>query len=624
MDPECSVFWIPAVTLATFENSCLDIGRALKLPGVDNDKSDIKTLIKSALSREDMGSWLLVVDNADNANLVAGESDGPSLGDYMPSSPKGSILFTTRNHAVPTRLGIRKNEIMHLSEMTEEEARNMLQNDLDETQLLHNESTKALLELLTYLPLAIKQASSFMAENGISTNRYLEHCVSSDKNQIKLLGEDFEDQGRYPDIANPIATTWLISFTQIAERDPLAARYLKFICFLAERDIPISLLPPANDGVDRDKAIGVLKAYAFVTEREDLLSLDIHRLVRLATRNWIKDEWTELSNHVIHRLSSVYPFPRHENRHVWLRYMPHAREVLGVHTSTAKMAEWQLLHNVAESYMMTGKYKQSEHMYRRAWELGRTHMGRENRMTLASINNLAIVLYSGGKYSEAEQLHRQTLKLRGKILGREHPDTLNSMNNLALVLDNQQKHIESEKMHRQTLDLRKRVLGGQHPKTLCSINGLALALNNQGRYKESEQLQRRALQGLKTVLGDNASFTLDSMNNLALVLDGQGKHDQAAQINQQTLLVRQEVLGKEHPRTLESIHNLAEVFRHRGNYPRAEELHRQALTLRERVLGRQHPKTIQSRRNLLHCLNYKCADGNSSTTTIVGINHAAN
>lgn len=613
MDAECSVFWIPAVTLATFENACFDIGRALALPGVDNDKFDIKTLIKSALSQDDMGSWLLVVDNADNANLVAGESDGPSLADYMPSSPKGSVLFTTRNHAVPTRLGIRKNEIMHLSEMTEEEARHMLQNDLDESQLLHDESTKALLELLTHLPLAIKQASSFMAENGISTKRYLEHCVSSDKNQIKLLGEDFEDQGRYPDIANPIATTWLISFTQIAERNPLAVRYLKFICFLAERDIPISLLPPANDEVDRDKAIGVLKAYAFVTEREDSLSLDIHRLVRLATRNWIKDEWTELSNSVIRHLSSVYPFPRHENRHVWLRYMPHAREVLSIHTSTAKMAEWQLLHNVAESYMMTGKYKQSEHMYRQAWELGRMHLGHEHRTTLASINNLAIVLYSGGKYSEAEQLHRQTLKLRRKILGREHPDTLNSMNNLALVLDNQQKHIESETMHRQTLDLRKRVLGGQHPKTLCSINGLALALNNQGRYKESEQLQRHALQGLKTVLGDHASFTLDSMNNLALALDRQGKYEQAEQLNQQTLLVRQEVLGREHPRTLESMHNLAEVFRHKGNYSRAEELHRRALTLRERVLGRQHPKTVQSRRNLLHCLEYSGAEGKSST-----------
>jgi hypothetical protein len=40
---------------------------------------------------------------------------------------------------------------------------------------------------------------------------------------IDLLNEEFEDDGRYYNIKNPVTTTWLISFQRIRHRDPLAA-----------------------------------------------------------------------------------------------------------------------------------------------------------------------------------------------------------------------------------------------------------------------------------------------------------------------------------------------------------------------------------------------------------------
>jgi Tetratricopeptide repeat len=36
-------------------------------------------------------------------------------------------------------------------------------------------------------------------------------------------------------------------------------------------------------------------------------------------------------------------------------------------------------------------------------------------------------------------MYRRTLELRGMVLGKEHPDTLASMNNLALVLRDQSR-----------------------------------------------------------------------------------------------------------------------------------------------------------------------------------------
>ena len=42
-----------------------------------------------------------------------------------------------------------------------------------------------------------------------------------------------------------------------------------------------------------------------------------------------------------------------------------------------------------------------------------------------------------GRHTEAEPLYRRALDGREKVLGAEHPDTLASLNNLAILLENQ-------------------------------------------------------------------------------------------------------------------------------------------------------------------------------------------
>ncbi|KAI1506280.1 hypothetical protein F5X99DRAFT_129304 [Biscogniauxia marginata] len=468
--PDCSVFWVPAVDATAFENAYRDIGRRLEVRGIDDDKADIKTLVKAALSHENTGSWLLIIDNADDLKLLF---TGTALSDYLPFSRKGSILLTTRTHEAAVRLDISQQNVIPIAEMSDVEATCLLRKGLKETQIRDMESTRHLLEFLANLPLAIKQASAYMATTGISTTRYLEHCQASDKAMVKLLSRDFKDLGRYEDIENPVATTWLISFNHLSRDYPLAARYLRFSCYLAEKDIPISLLPQGEDELEADEAIGILKGYAFIIERKESDSFDIHRLVRLAMRNWLqmRGKWQEQAANVLQHLNKEYPFPEHENREVWMRYLPHGQAVLGLReTSGDKEASIRLLFNIAQSYYILGKYNKAEQMHRQTLELRERVLGKEHPNTLISINNLAKVLRSQGKYEEAEQMHRQTLELRERVLGREHPNTLTSMNNLVEVLRSQGKYEKAEQMHRQTLELRERVLGREHPNTLDSIN----------------------------------------------------------------------------------------------------------------------------------------------------------
>lgn len=91
-----------------------------------------------------------------------------------------------------------------------------------------------------------------MAKNrNVKISEYLEYFRSTEQEIITILSEDFEDQDRYKTIKNPVATTWLISFQHIERDDGLAAEYLKFCGYLADKDIPISLLLQPESKVKR-------------------------------------------------------------------------------------------------------------------------------------------------------------------------------------------------------------------------------------------------------------------------------------------------------------------------------------------------------------------------------------
>jgi hypothetical protein len=68
--PNCSIFWIPTLNSATFEQAYLQIGQLLQIPGIVEKSADVKQLVKTRLSQESAGKWLLILDNADDINML--------------------------------------------------------------------------------------------------------------------------------------------------------------------------------------------------------------------------------------------------------------------------------------------------------------------------------------------------------------------------------------------------------------------------------------------------------------------------------------------------------------------------------------------------------------------------
>ncbi|UKZ53151.1 hypothetical protein TrVGV298_006943 [Trichoderma virens] len=431
----CSVIWIPATNRESLEQAYLNAAAKLGMSGFDNAKTDVKRLVQDHLSSESAGRWLLVFDNADDIGMWVDKSSQESsrLIDYMPKSIHGSIVFTTRDKKTAVRLAGRN--VVELSEMNEEDGNKLFGKHLVDQDLVSQGDVAALLIQLMYLPLAIVQAAVYINTNGIGPGDYLLLLEEQEEDVIDLLSEDFEDDGRYHDVKNPIATTWLISFEQIRHRDPLAADYLSFMACVDAKDIPQSLLPPGQSRKQEIEAMGTLQGYSFIAKRSADSVVTVHRLVHLAMRNWLRKEgllpnWT---SRTIARLAKDMGNIGYDRR-AWRPCMPHAHYVLGsTLISEDDEGRLDLLRKYGKCLYNDGRYQEAEITFQRVMENLKIKLGIDHPETLRSISNLASTYRTQGQWEEAEKLDVQAVEGLKMKIGVDHPDTLISMGNLALT-----------------------------------------------------------------------------------------------------------------------------------------------------------------------------------------------
>ena len=555
--PDCSIFWVPAVDRISAENAYREVGRLLRVPVDDADMTNVPALVHAALGRNENTPWLLIVDNADDRDLLFGDS---GILKNPPFHRNGSVLITTRNDELTAELAIPKDNVFKVDAMKRSEATKLLHSGLDERQKGTTMDCDALLDFLDKLPLAVKQAAAYMNKTGITITKYFEYCRSSDKTVLKLLSKKFEDRHRYPSARNAVAATWLISFEHIQRDMPLAAEYLKFMSFLVEKDIPMSLLPPPpTDELEANEALGTLASYAFITRRGDN-AFDMHRLVRLATQNWMEQNG-ELQGGIAsasQRLANVIPEPEHANRDVWLQYLPHAVAVLG---STVESFEFThnpgLVSRVADGIYLLGDYESARQLHEQASDTYTQILGVEHPATLLSLSKIAYLLRKLQRYQDSKMLSQQVLDISARIWGPEHPNTLESMGGLAIALYRLGRLAEAEALHREVLHKKTQILGAEHPSTLSSMDDLAMVLSDCNKYSEAELLCRQALDKGIRVLGAGHPEIIQRMWILAVTLEHLGKYEEAGELLLLVHAKSTQTLGVDHPDTLRSANNLA-------------------------------------------------------------------
>jgi tetratricopeptide (TPR) repeat protein len=572
--------------------------------------------VSNWLNEDDSSQWLMILDNADDADLFLYQSGVDTLAErndaaerslrkFLPNrlNARKSMVVTTRNRHVGEDLA-QGEPCIDVGPFSSQEAQDLLRSKVREIiNHVGEQEAKKLVEFLGHIPLAITQAAAYMNRNKISVSKYLAALEKDQQNLIDHLSVELQDYRRERGYPNSVFLTWRLSFEQIRLQEPRAAEVLSLMAMLDGQQIPLDLVQSPDDrDIDFRSAVGTLDGYSLISRETGDEVCAMHPLVQLSIQDWLAaaDQKTHFTEQVLQLLAAKFPNGEHENRLTCELLLPHARAVLqhALRSKSGMRNTAAIFHNVAWFDWQQGRYRLANEGVRKAYDIRRDVLGNDNISTIGSIGLLGTVLSDLGKYKQAEEIHRQALGLRETVLGKEHPDTLTSMNNLAGVLSRLGKYKEAEEIHRQALGLGETVLGKEHPDTLTSMNNLAGVLSDLGKYKQAEEIHRQALGLRETVLGKEHPVTLTSMNNLAGVLSRLGKYKEAEEIHRQALGLGETVLGKEHPDTLTSMNNLARVLSNLGKYKQAEEIHRQVLGLRETVLGKEHPDTLVSMKNL--------------------------
>ncbi|KAG8355611.1 hypothetical protein FVEN_g6540 [Fusarium venenatum] len=193
--PDYSIFWVPVLSDETAERAYADIAKKLRLQKTSEDE-DVKDLVCQYLSTDEAGKWLLIVDNADDQELIAGSDEKSGLEDYLPQSENGIILLTTRSGHVADDFA--QSDVIYIEQMDEEEATVLLEKSLTQKQLLQDKTAVAeLLTYLTFLPLAITQAASYLHQTKAPIRAYLGLLRNAEDNGMKVLEREFRDNTRY-------------------------------------------------------------------------------------------------------------------------------------------------------------------------------------------------------------------------------------------------------------------------------------------------------------------------------------------------------------------------------------------------------------------------------------------
>jgi tetratricopeptide (TPR) repeat protein len=608
--PEYSVFWVPALSIESFEQACAGIAKALRIPYAAGGEEDVKELVQQHLSSSRAGRWLLVVDNADDVDIFFGTAQSKGVVEYLPESETGVIMYTTRT---PEVAELTRGDVIELGAMDREDAvafltKSLIRNDL----LRNNATTKELLDELTYLPLAIAQAAAYLNRNRMTVARYLQLLRSTEQDVVALMSREFRDDTRYKGSANAVATTWVVSFSQIRERDAAAADLLAFMSCVEWKAIPRSLLPRAQVEWQMEEAIGTLCGYSFLARRGDSNSkeegqeeeeeeeireewYDIHRLVHLATRIWVSKhgDAAKVLKEAVRHVADVFPSDDYANRAIWRAYLPHALRMLGSGQEGSVQDKSELCLSVGRCLEVDGRIREAVKWLEESCRW-RKALDEDDSDLLLSQHVLAMTYQADGQVQKAVELLEHVVAVREKTQAEEHPDRLASQHALAMAYEADGQVQKAMKVLEHVVAVREKMLAEEHPSRLASQHALAMAYRADGQVQKAVELLEHVVAVREKTLAEEHPDRLASQHELARAYRADGQVQKAVELLEHVVAVHEKTLAEEHPDRLASQHELARAYQADGQVQKAVELLEHVVAVHEKTLAKEHPSRLTS------------------------------
>ena len=333
---------------------------------------------------------------------------------------------------------------------------------------------------------------------------------------------------------------------------------------LGSQAIPKSLLPlDASTGtVAFEKALGTLQGFSLIAPRHNKSerSFDLHRLVRLAMRNWLKmssdlQNWTRKALVIVSDRSPPGTFHYRETR---ATYLPHTLLIL---STDALLSKQPRIEDTAISRQPVQEpVSESSLQYKVAWWLRRK-----------------------GDFRTTETISRDSIRV-SQFSQEDQDQALDKVDLLRQILFKLGKFWEAEQMHSRALDEKKHALGENNVKVLRSKGELAHTYMEQGRLKKAEDLMVEVLEATRIQRGRLSSETVTGLENLAALYTKKSRFDVAEKFHSQAINLYAGIIGG-NDRYLLAAANLATVYNSQGLRDKAEELTIKVLNIQKQIVS---------------------------------------
>lgn len=596
-----NVFWVNAASRDILTANFIIVAELLQL--MERNAQD-QNIVIAAVKRwlEKKTKWLLILDNADDLALAH---------EFLPTTSKGHILFTTRSQATgPTlrSISIGKMDKIEGSLFLLRRAK-LLTNDitLQRTNKKAKEAAENITVTLDGLPLALDQAGAYIEETG---GNLLDYLGLYKARKFALLGERGSFAYDHPE---SVATTFSLAFQHLQQTDPAAAKLLRLCAFLNSDlipeeiftdyrpipDVDPDLSPIVKDQLELNAAVKSLLKFSLVRRDLDTKTLTIHGLVQIILKDGLEQDtqrqWAELA---VRYVSRSFPHPNPQTWQVCQRYLSHA------YICVKYIEQWSLisiegaglLYRIGAYLYNLAAYSEAETFYQNALEICEKVYGPEYLGLATVLKSLADLYEKQSKFAAAEVHYQRAMELRKKVLGADDPSVIQIIADLASVYRNLANYSKAEEYYQQALKFHEKSSSLHHIELGTIYNDIGLLYRHQGRYAEAEDFYKRALVEREK---ERPSINLASnLSNLADLYRERARYEEAELLSTRALTISEEIQGPEHPDVAIKVNNLALIYFDQGKYIKAEELYLQAIEITKKIFDSEHSSVAVIYNNL--------------------------
>jgi tetratricopeptide (TPR) repeat protein len=597
------IYWISAVNEATLFSGFQEIAKRTRCISDYSILKPLEVAERVLHWLNEQKSWLLVLDNLDDINVVNG---------YLPDrSPRKHTLITTRLshcHQIPAE-GLQV-EVLDVTDAT-----NLLflrsHVGTVETPDGKAEAIEIVKEL-GFLPLAIEQAAAYIREASKNVFKFLPNYRNS-----RMTHHARASKGIQSCYVESVATTWRMSFQRIEENNTDASKLLRLLAFLNPDGILVDFLDRGNEGLNAElreiitnedrfyEALCELERFSMIERHDECTNAQhivIHRLVQSVIKDEMSPEdFSTMAEAVIGLCDCAFPRQDDWSNEMLLQRRRYQEQIVTPLSSIQQIKSsrlGRLLRRVGEFLTEDGKYQQAGKLLETAIVILGATRGSEHLDTLRAIFSLGLLYHDQGRWEDAANLEGKVLEARRRLHGEEHPDTLSAMANMAVTYCDQGRWGEAAKLQEKLLEIQGRLLGEEHPKTLREMRCLAQTYSEHDQWEDAAKLGAKAFEAMRRLLGKEHPDTLRVMANLAATYNHQGRWEEACKLQEKVLEARKRILGEEHPSTLMVMAELGCSYRDQGRLEDAIRLLEGSTAAGKTILGHEHPETLRMMTNL--------------------------